>query len=390
MSNTFVTIILLFVVVLWLLLSSLVLPSVLILAQSSARPPVVKCVNYNNYTNIITVTCNANLSSIYHAVNDKTVLEKDPHGVWILNAIIKVNPLAKLTINRTDTSWLKITNKILQENQSNFISISGSAKIDGVKITSWDPSSNDIIRENVNASIPRPSILIDRSTGSVNVSNSEIAFLGFNSYPYNGIVYARGGNGSSIINNTFHDMWDGFYSDAASFITIKNNKYYNNLRYGIDPHTGSHDLFIIGNLSYNNSRIGIICSESCYNIVFDNNIVHNNGVAGLMFSLDTNNSIAKKNYAYNEKVGFSIYSSSNNKVHSNLVKSSHTGIFIAGTSLDNHVYNNTMMDDTFGIHFGDNHSKNNVLENNNLKNITYPTMIIGTNNIGRNNIVYNK
>jgi parallel beta-helix repeat protein len=294
------------------------------------------------------------------------VLEKDPHGVWILNAIIKVNPLAKLTINRTDTSWLKITNK--NESQPNFISISGSAKIDGVKITSWDPSSNYIIRENVNASIPRPYILIDRSTGSVNVSNSEIAFLGFNSYPSNGIVYASGGKGSSIINNTFHDMWDGFYSDSASFITIKNNKYYDNLRYGIDPHTGSHDLFIIGNLAYNNSHIGIICSESCYNIVFDNNTVHNNGVAGLMFSLDTNNSIAKKNYAYNEKVGFSVYSSSNDKVYSNLVKSSHTGIFIAGTSLGNHVYNNTMMDDTFGIHFGDNHPRNNVLENNNLIN----------------------
>jgi parallel beta-helix repeat protein len=318
------------------------------------------------------------------------VLEKDPHGVWILNAIIKVNPLAKLTINRTDTSWLKITNRILQENQSNFISISGSAKIDGVKITSWDPFSNNVIRQNAKGSIARPYIMINKGAGSVNVSNSEIAFLGNQSFTSNGLSYKAGGKGSSIINNTFHDMWDGFYSDSASFITIKNNKYYDNLRYGIDPHTGSHDLFIIGNLAYNNSHIGIICSESCYNIVFDNNTVHNNGVAGLMFSLDTNNSIAKKNYAYNEKVGFSVYSSSNDKVYNNLVKSSHTGIFIAGTSLGNHVYNNTMMDDTFGIHFGDNHPRNNVLENNNLKNITYPTVIIGTNNIGRNNIVYNK
>jgi poly(beta-D-mannuronate) C5 epimerase len=375
---------LLFIVLLSLLAS--VLPSMLIFAQGSPA----RCINYNIFTNTITVTCNTNLSKIYQVVNDKSVLEKDPHGVWILNAIIKVNPLAKLTINRTDTSWLKITNKILQESQPNFISISGNAKIEGVKITSWDPFSNNVIRQNVNGSIPRPYILITKGAGSVNVLNSEIAFLGYNSFPSNGFSYSSGGNGSSIINNTFHDMWQGFYSDDIGFITIKNNKYYNNLRYGIDPHTGSHDLSIIGNTVYNNSNIGIICSENCYNILFDNNIVHNNGVAGLMFSRDSNNSTAKNNYAYNEKIGISIFSSSNDKVYNNLVRSTIRAVIIGGTSLGNHVYNNTMMSDGVGIYFADDHPKNNVLENNNLNNITYPTMISGTNNIGRNNFVYNR
>ena len=122
-------------------------------------------------------------------------------------------------------------------------------------------------------------------------------------------------------------MWDGFYSEAVASVTIKNNKYYNNLRYGIDPHSGSHDLNITGNLVYDNYKIGIICSEHCYNILFSNNVVHNNRVAGLMFSLDTNNSIARNNYAYHEKIGISIYQSSNDKVYNNLVKSSDVGIY---------------------------------------------------------------
>ena len=188
------------------------------------------CVNYDTNTNTVTVACDSNLSSIYEIVDNSSVLEKDPNGVWVLDAIIKVNPLAKLTIDRTDTSWLKITNK--NNNEPNFISISGNAKIDGVKITSWDPDSNEVIREYANSPIPRAHVIVERGAGRVNVSNSEIAFLGYASNPSNGFLFSYGGDGSNIINNTFHDMYDGFYSEGAEFITIKNNKYYNNMRYG--------------------------------------------------------------------------------------------------------------------------------------------------------------
>ncbi len=352
-------------------LSCLLSPLVLVLARAYAV--VAGCVNYESHANIITVSCNENLSEIDKAVNNRSVLEKDSHGTWILNATIKINPQATLTIDQTDTSWLKIANR--NHIEPNFISVSGKVKIDGVKITSWDPFANDVIRQNVNGSIPRPYIIIDKGSETANISNSEIAFLGYasNRGGANGFLYDRGGDGSSILNNTFHNMWDGFYSDSVGFITIKNNIYYNNLRYGIDPHSGSHNLSIVGNLVYNNSQIGIICSKDCYNILFSNNVVHDNGVAGLMFSLDTNNSVAKKNYAYNEKVGFSIYQSSNDKIYNNLVKSSNTGIYLAGSSLGNHIYNNTIMNGTVGLYLHlDNNSKNNIYENNNLNNISQP------------------
>lgn len=348
-------------------LSVLLPPSVLILTAEKLSAAVSQCANYDSNTNIIIVTCNTNLSEINHFVNNRTALEKESPGVWILNASIKVNPLAKITLNHTDVSWLKIINK--NDREPNFISISGSAEISDVKITSWNPISNETIRQNVNGSIPRPYIIVNNAVDTVNISNSEVAFLGYNSYPSNGLIYEHGGNGSSIVNNTFHDMWDGFYSDAVGFITIKNNNYYNNLRYGIDPHSGSHDLSIIGNIANNNSKIGIICSEYCYNLIFDNNTVHDNGLAGLMFSLQVINSTAKKNYAYNEKVGISLFSSSNNKLYDNLLKSNDKGIFVAGTSLSNHVYNNTIMNGKVGIEFA-NAAKDNVLENNTMHNVS--------------------
>lgn len=364
-QNKFVNMILLFIAALSLLLPS---SSLISISAQNSDLTSVQCANYNSNLKIITITCDTNLSGIYRDINNKSVLEKDPNGVWILNTTIMVNPHAKITINNTDTSWLKIINKNAKE--PNFISISGSAEIDHIKITSWDPRSNNTIRENVNGTIPRPYIMAINSAGNINISNSNFAFLGYNSYPSNGLVIARGGAGSNITNNTFQDMWDGFYSDHAGFTTIKNNIYYNNLRNGIDPHSGSHDFDISGNLAYNNSAVGINCSENCYNILVDNNIVHDNGGAGIMFSLQTNSSTIKKNFAYNEKIGISIFSSSSNKIYENLLKSSDKGVFISGNSSNNHVYNNSVTNTRIGIDFAG-QPKNNLIENNFMQNVTY-------------------
>jgi len=132
------------------------------------------CVNYNMYTNTINIACKAGLSKINQLVNDHNVLEKDLHGIWILNANLHVSRQGELTLNRTDTSWLRITNQKSHGYVPNFILISGKAGIDGVKITSWDPISNDVIRQNAGGSSPRPYILIN--SGTTNISNSELRF----------------------------------------------------------------------------------------------------------------------------------------------------------------------------------------------------------------------
>jgi parallel beta-helix repeat protein len=324
------------------------------------------CVSYDANSNVITISCNANLESVNKFINDKKVLEKDPLGVWILKSTIVVNPSAELTINDRDTNWLKITNNI--DNTPNFIKILGSAEIDNVKITSWNTQSNETIGQNVNGSIPRPFILIENSDGNVNVKNSEIGFLGNNSYPLSGLVYIHGGNGSIIANNAIHDLWDGFYSDSAQSIAIKNNYFYNNLRHGIDTDTGSHDFKIIENSAYNNNNTGILCSDRCQSISFYNNTSHDNGEFGFRLSSDTHNSISSNNHAFNEKVGFQLTSSSNNKLHNNTVNLSDIGIQIAGNSFENHVFNNTIMNTRVGIDFEDN-STQNILENNTFYNV---------------------
>jgi hypothetical protein len=59
-------------------------------------------------------------------------------NVWRLNAGISVSQNATLYINSTDTSWLKI---IADGETAHPIIVSGSLKIDSIKVTSWDPNT---------------------------------------------------------------------------------------------------------------------------------------------------------------------------------------------------------------------------------------------------------
>ena len=56
---------------------------------------------------------------------------------------------------------------------------------------------------------------------------------------------------------------------------IENNIIRNSGHYGLDPHTGTHDMII--SAVYDNNGSGIICSLNCYNILIENNKVHDNG-----------------------------------------------------------------------------------------------------------------
>ena len=54
---------------------------------------------------------------------------------------------------------------------------------------------------------------------------------------------------------------------GVDHITIENNIIRNNGHYGLDPHTGTHNMIIRNNTVYGNNGIGIICSLDCYNIL---------------------------------------------------------------------------------------------------------------------------
>jgi parallel beta-helix repeat protein len=300
-------------------------------------------------------------------LKDSDVIHKDAYidKGYVLNAGITVAENAILYINSSDTSWLKITS----DGETAYpIYVSGDLKIDSVRISSWNPNTNNYTSsldshrngEDVHIGTPRPYIIVNNdATGTTDITNSELAFLGYESGYGGGRTGLRyeGGDGSVVKGNNIHDLYFGFYSKGVGGIKIENNCVHDNIHYGFDPHTGTHDMTIRINTVHDNGSIGIICSLDCYNITIENNVVYNNTKMGIMFSRNMTDSIARNNNVSNEDRGIVVSESSNNEIYNNTVSDSGSGIDLDKDSFENIVYDNSIVkiddpEDALGIEDG--------------------------------------
>jgi len=370
-------------------------------ASSSLTPQIAEssslasCISYDPEENLITITCqSANLSDIYTIIGDQNVLlkedgidvntitgnfERDSNTVWQLNAGITVAQNATLYINSTDTSWLKI---LADGETAHPILVSGSLKIDSAKVTSWNPNTNNYTAsqdsdrngQSVNIGTPRPYIVVeDDATGTTDITNSELAHLGYEAGYGEGRTGLRyeAGDGSIIRGNEIHDLYFGLYTRGVGGMIIENNHIHDNIHYGLDPHTGTHDMIIRNNTVHDNGSTGVICSLDCYNITIVNNNIYNNTKSGIMFSRNMYDSIATNNIVSNEDNGIVISESHNNEVYNNIVSDSNTGIDIDEDSFDNAVYNNTIInipEPSEALYLRDGASQQNTLYSNILIN----------------------
>jgi poly(beta-D-mannuronate) C5 epimerase len=242
-----------------------------------------------------------------------------------------------------------------QDSPAYIIDVHGSLKIDSVKITSWDPTTNYYAITNGSRTgsgvfifgAPRPSIIVqNNATGTTDITNSEIAYLGYEQGKHkggSGLSYYYGGDGSIIRNDDIHHVYFGLYTFGVGHMLIENNIIRNSGHYGLDPHTGTHDMIIRYNMVYNNNGSGIICSLNCYNILIENNKVHDNTGDGIDFSRNMYNSIARNNIIYNEPAGVFVSRSHSNQIYNNTVSNSGNGINVNSGSTDNKLYRNTLM-----------------------------------------------
>ncbi|MDP9288372.1 MAG: PQQ-dependent sugar dehydrogenase [Thermoproteota archaeon] len=331
---------------------------IFVLQQQNANAVLASCINYNLSTRFISISCHdsaVNPTDIYNALKNPTFLHKENSSsskIWFLNANLVLENGAKLYINSSDTSWLKInsTNGLAYRIEVR----DGNLIIDSVKITSWDTSKNDYARTNSNGSYPRSYIFVNGGTvGKVNITNSEIAYLGYGSTSSSfGLTYYTGA-GSIIENNKIHHLWYGYYStNKAHNIKIENNEFYNNSIYGIGPHSGAHDLVINNNKVFNNAKNGIICSAGCYHIVIESNKVFNNTDNGVVFYANVSNSIVRNNIIYNNGGDqISIYGSNNNELYGNTIINGKTGIRLSDQSAHNNIRDNNITNPSrYGIY----------------------------------------
>ena len=208
-----------------------------IIGSASASVPSTDCITFNSSTKKIMITCtSANIVDIYNQINDNNILSRESpkENIWLLNAGLDIQRGATLYINSSDTDWLKIASDGINPNA---IHVFGALKIDSVKITSWNPSTNSYGTTNgtrhseedklvTNVGTVRPVIKVEGdATGTTDITNSEIAYLGYEggtSPGASGLSY-YGGDNSIIKNNKIHNLYFGFYSKGVGGMVIEDN-----------------------------------------------------------------------------------------------------------------------------------------------------------------------
>jgi parallel beta-helix repeat protein len=368
------------------------------------------CAHFEAPNRTIVVTCDSTISEISNTIANDDVLKKGSgEGEWLLNSSVVVLKGAVLTINEPEARWIKINSQGRSHDVKEVLSSTGDAiqstpyiiqvfgglDLKGVKITSWNPVSNNYTFQKADGTVLRPYVTIEENADPSHISGSEIAFLGYNSSRKQGLSY-YGGDGSTLTGNQIHDLWYGFYSTKVGHILIDNNSIYDNLKYGIDPHTGSHDISVRNNQIYN-SRIGLICSLSCSNLLFENNRIENNKEVGVMFSKNTVNSTARFNNISSSDTGISISESHSNKVHNNNVSNTSDGIAVKNNSTGNMIINNVIStptdcgvlitlasrDNSVGLNYVQKYSQSGIcLSNAATHNLIYSNIIDGLGQYG--------
>lgn len=335
-----------------------------------------------NAERMIIITCSypTNLTSIYNALQNEQVIkieENNTQKTWILNSGIFIEKGSTFIIDSEDTKWLKIIAE--DEGAVNPIIVHGNLVVDSVKISSWDQEKNDYIkfefdilpdreREHTGIdAVPRPYIRVDdETTGTTNITNSEIAYLGYEcGGGCSGISY-YGSNGTSLIkNNEIHHNRFGFYSVGVGGMILENNHVHHNFMYGFDPHTATYDMIIRNNTVHDHGAMGIICSLDCYNITIEDNEVYNSAGSGIMFSRNMYDSVARNNDVHDEVKCIFVSQSHNNEVYNNKITNCESqGIYLFHNSIENKVYNNTLVNATKGIEESDDSQGNMIYSNN--------------------------
>ncbi len=330
------------------------------------------CIEYHPPENTIVITCDyASFSDVVDTINDRAIIEYLGHGEYLLKANLRIdNGVTFAMTADDDLGYLKIAG-------ANGIIVNGKIQIDGVKMTSWDTSTDDVIDQNMNGNISRGYIQFAASEGA-EIMNSEFGYLGYQDLGKRGFdLFGDGGasHDMEIRGNMFHHMWRAFYSKGAYNVTIDGNEFHHNVNYGVDPHSGTHDIKITNNWIHDDP-IGIICSLDCYHILIEGNEIYNNTKTGIFFSRGMQDSIARNNHIYNSTSGIILSESANNQIYNNKIEAATSeGLLLfnpaepdEGLTENNLVHNNTISNSPVGINATSSHS--NILGNNTFSNIT--------------------
>ena len=279
---------------------------------------------------------NVTLPALSKKMGNPDYLKEVAPGEWLLNKTIEVSQGASLKIGAPTVRWLK-----LRSDDGGFATIKalgGGLDINGSCVTSWDAGKNAVDDNYLNGR----AFLLARDGGQMTIDKSELSFLGYGEVESYGLSWRTEGSGGRITNSIISHLYFGLYSFGVGGLVITDNEVRDNVLYGIDPHTGSHNLTIERNIVHDNGKHGIILAENCTDSVIRDNVVYRNQHHGIVLYLHSDRNLIEGNETFgNAAQGVNINESSNNTIKTNRVyDNTESGIGIGQTAKDNVVEGN--------------------------------------------------
>ncbi|MBI3984739.1 MAG: right-handed parallel beta-helix repeat-containing protein [Candidatus Levybacteria bacterium] len=329
-------------------------------------------VTYDKSTNTLLVSGRGRvftLSDIAQRGGANYLLEQSPK-VWISKATIFLADGATLKLDKNEVTWLK-----LESNSKGFAMLrsrNGDIIINGVKVTSWDSSKSNYDFELADGR----SFIMVKDNSRLDVYDSDISYLGYPtksdisvspygiSWKLSSLKLKKVLLTGEVINSKFHHNYFGAYTYGATGMTWRGNEFYDNIRYGLDPHDDSNGFLVEKNIAHNNGTHGIIFSKRCmYNTIRDN-ISYDNKSHGIMLHEKSDFNIIENNTVSGNTSGIALWRSSNNIVLGNTVKNNRHGVRANVSSNKNTVVENNISGSVlYGIYFYDK-ANNNLITNN--------------------------
>jgi len=325
------------------------------------------CANYDNRTMTINI-CGGkmDMTALHSTINNSKILNQTSPKNWFLNANILIAKGATLFVNSTNTAWLKINSTA---GTAYSIATKGNLLIDNTKISSWNFTNKSDTLLNYKTQ-PRGYLVVPwDSTGQMNITNSNLNYLGYGGGKNTWGISYYAGDGSIISNNSFSFNYRGFHaSNDALNIMLVNNTINNSYQHGIVAHINSTNLQIYNNAIHNNANHGIFCSELCKNILMKNNSVYNNTGNGIFLNRLTEGSEIENNTIYhNGGSGIRLSNSPRNVIANNTIDGNSFGVIITRSSFDNSIHHNMIKGSHLNSIYLYENSSNNTFKNNNIR-----------------------
>lgn len=288
------------------------------------------------------------------------------------------------------------------------INVAGTGDTNRVRIYSWDGAAVDTNYSNGRAYI------LAKYDATLNFNFADVGYLGSGDGESYGVAWrdidstpdsnpAAASNTrvtGNVQNSLFHNNYYGVYTFQAAGMSFVNNRFYQNIQYGFDPHDFTHNVLVQDNWSYENGSHGFIISRGCTDFQFINNkSFNNNNTADPSklahgFMLDpgapdsnagpvvpsTNNTFTGNEAYGNEGYGLRILGSNDNTITGNNFHNNQTGITLEEGSTGNTLTGNTLSgNNTHGI-FVRGTADGNTLTNNNVSGNTANGIYVKSNN----------